>query len=338
MICVTGGTGFIGSNLVRALLERGERVRLLVRPGGRPAGSPGASWLLRQIAGRGSGARTELELAEAANRIEIVWGDVTDRDAVNRLAQGARVIYHLAAVARAWSRDPAEFHRVNAGGTANVLQAARAWGVSRVVHVSTELVDGDATPYQRSKREAEALVQRYVSEGGDAVIVRPTRVYGPGPLNQANSVTRLIELYRRGWFRVRLADGGARGNYVYVEDLVCGMIQAGDKGGNGGVYVLGGENATVEELCAAVAAAAGKRHGVLELPVPVAKTIAGLMELLGHLGLEPAVTRAWIRVLLADRPMSWEKAARELGYNPRPLLAGVEATVRWLEKTRGQRR
>lgn len=329
MICVTGGTGFIGSNLVRLLLSRGERVRLLVRPGHRAPGFPNILFHPPDTLGgepRGWG------------RIEIVWGDVNDRDAVNRLAEGAQVIYHLAALARAWSRDPQEFYRVNVEGTANVLAAARASRVSRVLHVSTELVDGDCTPYQRSKREAEALVRRYVAEGGEAVIVRPTRAYGPGLLNQANSVTRLIDLYRRGRLRVRLADSGARGNYVYVEDLVRGIVLAADRGGNGEVYVLGGDNATVQELFDAVAAAVGKRYAVLQLPVPMAKAVARLTELSACLGLEPPVTRAWIDVLVADRPMSWEKAARELGYAPRPLPTGVEATVRWLEKTRGYRR
>jgi farnesol dehydrogenase len=304
--------------LVRALLDRGERVRLLVRPRKRVGGSPEA-----------------LPGSDLARRVEIVWGDVNDPQAVNRLAEGARVIYHLAAVARAWSRDPGEFYRVNVEGTAKVLDAARAARVPRVVYVSTELVDGDRTPYQRSKREAEALVRRYVAEGGDAVIVRPARVYGPGPLNQANSVTRLIDLYRRGRFRIRLADGGARANYVYVDDVVDGTIRAAGAGKAGEAYLLGGENATVAELCEAVAEAVGKRRRLLALPVPLAKSVAALFELLAHAGWEPPVTRSWIDVLASDRPMSWEKAAEELDYAPRSLRAGVEATVRWLEAREG---
>lgn len=302
MIAVTGATGFIGSHLVRALVERGDVVRVLVRP------RPGRGRLVP----------------------DVVYGDLRDAAAVTRLLPGAETVFHLAACARAWTRDPREFEAVNVEGTRNLLNAARAAGVQRVIHVSTELVDGDETLYQRTKRAAEGSVQDYVSGGGDAVIVRPTRVYGPGPLNPANSVTRVIAAYRKGMFRVRLADRGARANYVHVDDVVDGMLKAAQCGSRGAAYLLGGENLTLPELLELVAHASGKRHAVIALPAGMAGAFAWACEMGGRLGIAPLITRDWVRLLTQDRPQSWERAQAELGYHPLPARQRIAETVAWL--------
>lgn len=313
MIAVTGGTGFIGSHLVHTLLTRGESVRVLARPRKVPLATSGA---------------------------EIVWGDVGDAAALEALMTGADLVFHLAACARDWSTDPSEFAEVNVEGTRRVLAAARAAGVRRVVHVSTELVDGEITQYQRTKRGGEQLVQEYLAAGGEAVIVRPTRVYGPGPLTRANSVTRVIAAYRRGTFRVRLADGGARANYVYVHDVVDGLLRAAERGARGRAYLLGDENLTIPELLNLVAQATGRRYAVIALPGLVARTLGRVCELGGRLGIEPLITRDWVELLLTDRPQSSQPAQAELGYRPRGAREGVAATVAWLaqrQPARGSR-
>lgn len=323
LILVTGGTGFIGEHLVARLLARGERVRVLSRRIG------------------GSAVREE----GTTGCLEIVHGDITDARAVERAVAGAHVVYHLAACARPWSPDPQEFDAVNVHGTAHVCRAARSQGVRRLVHVSTALVNTlsgkqAATPYQRTKRDAEAIVQQFVAGGGDAVIVRPTRVYGPGRWNQANSVTKLIDLYRRGWFRFRIADGDARGNYVYVEDIVEGMILAAESGSadrrvdGAMVYTLGGEDCTLPEFLDCIALACGKRRLVAPLPKVAARGFALAAEGLGHLGIPPVITRDWVDVLTQDRPASSDGARHELGYDPRGIVEGVRETVRWLEAGR----
>lgn len=271
----------------------------------------------------------------------MVWGDVTDADAVAAALHGADTVYHLAGYALAWARDDRVYHDVNVRGTENVCRAARAHGVRRLVHVSTELVDGDhadprlrLTAYQRSKLEGECAVHEYAATGGAAVIVRPTRVYGPGVISQSNAVTLLIDLYRRGLFRLRIADGGARANYTHVEDVIEGILLAAGSETSGADYVLGGEDATLPEFLAAVAAATGTERAVLAVPKSVAKSVAAAAEALGHLGIHPFITRDWTELLALDRPASSERARRELGYRPRSMIDGVRDTVRWLEAGR----
>ena len=304
-VLVTGGTGFIGGHLVRALLAAGRHVRVLART---PRAVPG---------------------------IELVRGSITDPSAVDGAVHGADTVFHLAACARPWARDPNEFTAVNVEGTRLVCDAALTHGVRKLVHVSTELVQDpvvDRTAYQRTKRAAEAVVAGYVARGGDAVIARPTRVYGPGPLNPANSVTRLIDLYRRGLFRVRIADGGARANYVYVEDLVRGLLLAAEHGESGAAYLMAGDNPTRLPRPALVGELTGARHLTLPLPRSAVRLMAGLAETGGLLGLTPPITRDWVDLLSEDRPMSSAKAEAELGYQPRSAREGVAATVAWLER------
>lgn len=163
-------------------------------------------------------------------------------------------------------------------------------------------------------------------------MVRPTRVYGPGPLTPANSVTRVIAAYRRGTFRVRLADGGARANYVYVQDVVDGMLQAAERGRPGAAYLLGGENLTIPELLELVAQATGRHRTVIALHPSVARTLAWWCELGGRLGIEPLITRDWVELLITDRPQRSEQAETELGYRPRSARQGIAATVAWLSQ------
>ena len=301
MILVTGGTGFIGGRLAARLAADGRRVRVLAR-------------------GRVPFSR--------AGSVEFLRGDVTDADAVLRATEGADAVFHLAAYARAWAKDERVFWNVNVDGTRNVVRACEEHGIDCLVHFSTALVDTaerHVTTYQRSKAEAESVAR------SRAVIVRPTRVYGPGVMNQANSVARLIDLYRRGRFRFRIADGGARGNYVFVDDVVDGATRAGARGTTGKVYNLGGEDATLERFLAAIARVTGKRQFVVPLPKGAVKALAGMAELLSRLGADPAITRGWVELLSTDWPVSSQLASRELGYSPRGILDGISETVRWLE-------
>ncbi|MCJ7441070.1 MAG: NAD-dependent epimerase/dehydratase family protein, partial [Thermoanaerobaculaceae bacterium] len=179
---VTGATGFIGSKLVAELVRRGHAVRALVR-------------------------RTSSHRDLEGERIATVEGDIGDRGSLLRGMEGCSGVFHLAAYARNWARDPSTFFEVNVEGTRNVLGAAKSAGVGKVVLTSTMVTLGPTPPgtvgdermaritprfyteYEESKTVAEHEALRMASEGLPVVVVNPTRVYGPGKLTEGNSVT-----------------------------------------------------------------------------------------------------------------------------------------------------
>ncbi len=315
---VTGATGFIGSYVVRRLVAAGAPVRVLVR---RPEALPEA----------------------IRRRVDVRQGDVSDPAALPHAVEGVRTVLHLAACARAWSRDPREFVVVNVEAVERLLQAAWDRQVERLVHVSTILTlppfrpapgqTGVArlTPYEQTKRAGEWLVESYAVEGRQAVIVHPARVYGPGPLTDANAVTRVVGLYLSGRFPVRLADGDVLGSYVHADDVAAGIVLAAQLGRRGAHYVLGGENASFRRLLELAGEVAGVRRGVVALPPALAMAAAHAAALWGRLGGRPPITPGWVRVFLEDRRADIALARQELGYAPRPLRQGLAETIAWLQ-------
>src|SRR5262245_9855747 len=228
MDLVTGGTGFVGAHLVRALLARGSSVRCLVRPGGR---------------------RDNLE----GLPVELAVGDLTDRASLARAAAGASTIYHCAADYRLWSKDPSELHRANVEGTENLLAAAAEAGAARVVYTSSVgalglTADGspadETTPvsrervvgnYKRSKYDAERVAEAWAARGLPVVIVNPSTPVGeldirPTPTGQmiADFLGGRIPAY---------VDTGL--NLVDVRDVAQGHLLAAEKGRVGEKYILG---------------------------------------------------------------------------------------------------
>jgi nucleoside-diphosphate-sugar epimerase len=317
LVLVTGGTGFIGAYLVRQLVAAGVRVRVLAR---RPAALDPA---LRGL-------------------VETVCGDVRDPGAIDRAVPGAHTVLHLAACARAWSRDPDEFTSVNVRAVESLLDAATRAGVERLVHVSTVLtlppfqpapVNGAAsrpTPYELTKRAGERLVESYAAQGRHAVIVHPTRVYGPGPLTDANAVSKVVSLYLSGRFRVRLADRDVLANYVHAADVATGIRLAAERGRAGAHYLLGGENRSFRDFLALVGELGGVRRRVMALPMPAALGVAHVAEWWGRLGGAAPLTPGWVRVFLEDRRGDIGPAQADLGYAPRPLRTGLTETIAWL--------
>ncbi len=319
---VTGATGFIGRYVLRRLVHDGEAVRVLVR-------------------------RPELLGPEAGRRVEVVQGDIRDERAVRAAVRDAHTVLHLAALARAWTRDPGDFTAVNVHAVALLLDAACRAGVERLVHVSTvltlppyrgALLDGPArhpTPYEASKLAGERLVEAYAAEGRHAVIVHPTRVLGPGPLYDANAMTRVIALYLAGRFRVRLDDGDALANYVHADDVAAGILLAARRGRSGAHYVLGGENASLRSFLAIVSEVAGVTRRVMAIPPGLALVAGRAAALWGRLGGTAPVTPGWIRIFLEDRRVDVEPTRSALGYAPRSLRQTVAETVAWLAAREG---
>jgi nucleoside-diphosphate-sugar epimerase len=328
---VTGATGFIGNKLVAELARRGDAVRALVRP---------------------TSSREGLE----DERITSVVGDLGDRSSLRTAIEGCSGVFHLAAYARNWARDPSTFFDLNVGGTRNVLEAAKAAGVERVVLTSTIVTFGPTPPgivgdehmaratthfyteYEESKMVAEREALRMASEGVPVVVVNPTRVYGPDKLTEANSVTIMINLYDRGRFPILLAGGANVANYALVDDVVRGHILAMEKARVGERYILGGENVSLSRLFDLVDEATGKKHLRLDLSARLAMAYSLLEKKKAEwLGLHPRVTPGWVETFLRDWAYSSAKAERELGYTVTPLKEGIRLTCEWLRGRRAKR-
>lgn len=311
---VTGATGLIGSHLVRALAERGDGLRLLIR------------------------RDSDTSVLDGIEH-DRVTGDITDRRAVRRAVDGVDRVFHLAA---ANSLEPADAERafaVNAGGAALIAAEALAAGVSRLVHASTVAAIGPASrggradetqPYTiahlgiafaNSKHEAEAEVLRAAAQGLDAVIVNPTFVLGP-PIGTAPSMS--IDVVRR-FLRRRIpayVDGGL--NVVDVRDVAAGMILADEEGRCGERYILGGRNFTLQRLFADLSRISGVPVPPLRLSPRLAVASAEAAERL-HLGIGFSVDQ--VRAASLWWTYSAAKAKRELAFSARPHEETLEATL-----------
>lgn len=337
-ILVTGATGFIGTQLVQALIKRGHAVRALSRRAD-PKPPPGL----------GDGDAGPLNHP----RVELMRGDIADRPSLARAIEGCQYVFHLAAYAKNWAPQRRTYYETNLAGARNVFDAARAARVRRIVWTSTivtlgptppDVVGDEAMPriteqcltdYEDSKLAAERDALSYVAEGLPLVIVNPARVYGPGHLTEGNALARLIDDYDRGRVPVLLNRGVNVGNYVLVDDVVEGHILAMEKGRVGERYILGGENASLREFFRAIDRASSKRHMQIPImrfgPLLVAWCQQRRAE---RRGIYPRITPGWVRTFSVDWAFSTAKAQRELGYRPTPLDEGLRRTYEWLLRVR----
>jgi dihydroflavonol-4-reductase len=305
---VTGGGGFIGRHLVQQLVERGERVRIVEKPG-----------------------TAVLHPSDA----EVVFADIRDRDAVRPALKDARFVYHLAANPNLWTRRRGEFTRVNFHGTLHVLDAALAAGAERVLHCSTESIltrtDQSSAinehqrvtirdaigPYCRSKFRAEQYAVKLANAGHPIIIVNPTLPMGPGDAG-LSPPTRMILDCALG---KRSAYLDADLNLIDVRDVARGMTLAMEKGVPGRRYLLGAENWSVKRVFEFVADRVGVPRPTWEVPYGLALAAAYVSEFIADVvtGRMPAATVTGVK--LAGRSMRFDASAslHELGLRPRPV-------------------
>lgn len=321
-VLVTGANGFIATHLCRALRAAGCAVRGLILDGTDPA-------------------------AISAMGVEVHTGDILRPDTLAAPVRGARTVFHLAALARDWGRW-ADFWAVNAEGTRNVLEAAAAAGVERLVHMSSLAVhpfsghlDADEqTPatnringYCASKAEAERMVAGYQRAGRlQATVIRPGAVIlGPGDTTTFDKLAPYLE---RG--RLVLIDKGRQTIcYSYVENLAGGMLLAAARPeGAGETFIITDDlHISMRALMTAACEALDVAPRFGSVPALLARAGGWTLEMLWRLGRRPnppPVHRYRVGIAARDFHFSCEKAKRMLGYQPRiPLDEGLARTASW---------
>jgi dihydroflavonol-4-reductase len=319
-VLVTGGTGFIGSAVVRKLLARDATVRVLARP---------TSKLLN------------LENLP----VEIFRGDLLDPKSVAKAARGCQKIFHVGGDYRLWSPNPREMYATNVDGTRNVLAAARAVGVGKIIHTSSvgtivprtngvlanEINAPPATPgyghYHYSKWLAEQLAHDAARDGLPVVIVNPSAAIGPGDARPTPTGRAIIDFVRHK--TPFYLDTGLC--LIDVDDVGEGHVLAAERGKIGERYILGHRNVTLYEFLSMIAACIGAPPPRIRLPRAVALAAAYCNEayarFISHR--EPMAPLEGIRVARNKMFYDSSKAVRELGLPQSSVEAAIERAIRW---------
>lgn len=317
---VTGATGFVGSAVARALLARGETVRVLARTGGDRRNLDGL-------------------------KVEIIEGDLRDLTARKAAVNGASSLYHVAADYRLWTRDPAAMFATNVEATEGLLREAADAGVSRMVYTSSVATLGlfpdgrDADeitpvtaadmigPYKRSKFDGEERVRALAQTGLPIVIVNPTAPVGPRDVKPTPTGRTIIEA--AAGRMPAFVDTGL--NVVHVDDVANGHLLAHDKGRVGERYILGAENLTLQQILARIATLVNRKPPTIQIPNAAIMPIAYAAEFFArtfNTG-EPFVTVDGLKLARKRMFFSSAKAARDLGYTARPVDEALTDAIAW---------
>jgi len=316
---VTGGNGFIGSHLTRALLAKGDRVRVLVRPA------------------------SDLRALEGLP-VELVHADLRDAASLPPAVRGVQRVYHAAADYRLWARNPQEIYESNVTGTRNLLRAARQAGVERTIYTSSvgTLVPRRAKTlpneqswlkledmighYKRSKFLGEQAALAASREGQPVVIVNPTTPVGPGDW-KPTPTGRIIQDFLNRQIPAYVDTGL---NLVAVEDVAEGHWLAAERGQIGERYLLGGRNLTLRELLEQLAGLSGLPKPRVRLPHAVPLLVSLADSLVSRLlNREPRIPLEGVRLARHKMFVDTSKAQAALGFRPGPVEAALERAVRW---------
>jgi len=320
MVLITGASGFVGAAVARCLVRAGYDVRAMLR-------------------------RTSPRDNLADLKVEIVEGDLLDRNSIERAMRGVRYVFHVAADYRLWAPYPEQIVRTNVGGTRTVMYAALGAGVERIVYTSSVATlaarpDGEASDesfplqqaqaigaYKYSKVVAERTVEEMVAmQNLPAVIVNPSTPIGPGDIRPTPTGRIIVEAAAGrmpGYIDTGL-------NLVHVDDVAAGHLAALQRGRIGERYILGGQNVLLRDMLGEIARRVGRRPPKLRLPRAMMFPIAyGAQALARITGREPFVTTTGLRLAKDRMFFTSAKAERELGYRARPYGEAIGDAIDW---------
>ena len=324
MIVITGASGLVGGNLVRAMLAGGRSVRALVHQDRR---------------------------ALAGLDVETVRADLMDAASLELAFKGAGVVYHLASSISIRMDNWDALQRVNVDGTRNVVEACLRCGVEKLVYFSSihayqqepldlaldedrPLLTGESIPpYVRSKAAAESLARQAPERGLATVIVIPSAILGPFDF-RPSYLGQALQLLARGRIPA-LVRGGY--DWVDVRDVVAGAMQAERLGRSGARYILSGHWRSLREVALAAAQVSGVPAPGLTVPIWLAETFQPAMAKLAQInGSQPLYTRMMLDAMRSNRKVSHARASRDLGYAPRPFEETLADTLNWFAAQTGK--
>ena len=320
---ITGANGFIGSAVMRHLLDVGHDIRAVVRPGS---------------------DRRNLE----GLPVEVIEGDLNDKISLVQAVKGCNAVFHLAADYRLWIPDPDNMYQTNVQGTRNLMLASADAGVEKIVYTSSVAVlglNGDRSPanedtpmsledmighYQRSKYLAEKEVIKLVNEHDlPAVIVNPSTPLGPGDIRPTPTGNIVVETLNDRM--PAYVDTGL--NIVHVDDVAKGHCLAFEKGKIGERYILGGENLSLQTIIGIICELSNKKPTSIKLPHNLILPIAWFMERWAAISKKkPRATVDEIRMSKKCMYFSSDKAIEELGYQFRPAKEAINDAIEWFIK------
>lgn len=316
---VTGGTGFVGINLVEQLVQQGWRVYALHRPD------------------------SELRYLQRFP-VERVQGDINDIGSLIRgMPRNVDGVFHVAGDTNMWSRRNAEQDRVNIDGTRNVVEAALKAGAKRLVHTSSISAYGNHEGridesaelrgrtswinYQRSKFLAEEEVRKGISRGQNAVIMNPASIFGP---YDTSSWARLIRLVYTGKLP-GVAPGAL--SFCHVREVAKAHIAACERGHSGENYLLGGTDATLLQLVQIIGEVTGRKVTNRTTPAIAMQIASHVANWLSYVTRKPpSITPEMVRMAIRTMYCDSSKAERELGFKPESLHTMVKDSVDWLRQ------
>lgn len=317
---ITGANGYIGTHLVRQLIQQGHEVHAFILPG------------------------TDKSLLQHP-KIRIFKGDILQPEDLPAALDGCEAVFHLASIVSPWEKDPRIFHQVNVQGTQLMMEQCLEKGIRRVLISSScgifgpsrkglpvdEKTDNAANlrePYELSKYHQAEAAKRFLQKGLEVVVVYPTRVYGPGINSHGNTMTRIIRQTAEGVWHIIPGNGKGIGNYALVGDVARGMAIVMEEGRNGEGYILGGDNATYDDLFRMVQQHVPKKIWLLRAPYALLYLAALEEEFRAKwTGKAPFITRHGAEKFSGNWAVSTAKMQRELGFRHTPLAEGVRLTI-----------
>lgn len=319
-ILLTGGAGFIGSNIVKILQERYPSTKL------------GILHLPKE----------NLLNLEGMTGLELMAGDITNADDVARAVNGCDVVFHLAAIYAFWLPDMSAMDRINVGGTRLLMEECLKQKVNRVVYTSSMIcftgqgldkVSDETSPfsagsmvYARSKHDSHRIAENYAKKGLDVVIVCPALPMGPGDVGPTPTGRMVMDIFR---FPVPLAVD-SEVNIIDVRDCAMGHILAMEKGRTGESYILGGENYTYSDMLRRVLRICGVKNRILHLPEFLLRGVAiGMTASARFTKIPPLLTRTEIDMAKQGCIVNAAKARNELGLTVRPLEQTLHDSLQW---------